>query len=136
MGIWSELNRDVVTESSQVPTSICDSPHEINLLYKNNNKFKLFHHNIRGIRNFFDELIIILNSLDFQFDIIFLTETHLIANEPFNLHGYSCHLFNSYKSAFDGVAIFIKNSSISDAKIEKESRICNANAVKIGFSFE
>lgn len=136
MGIWSELNYEAYHENIQVPASLCDSPYKINLLYHNSTTFKIFHHNIRGIRKNFDELITTLNALDFQFDILFLTETHLIADEPFNIDGYSCHLFNSFKSAFDGVAIFIKDSSISDATVDKVSMICNANAVKIGFTFD
>ena len=76
MGIWNELNHDVITESSQAPASICDSPHDINLLYKNNYKFKLFHHNIRGIRKNFDYyyyyFIVIVNGIypQVQYNII------------------------------------------------------------------
>lgn len=66
--------------------------------------------NIRSIFANFDELVLMLNSNNSNFDIIVLTETWLLYDFNFELNGY--HTVNSLGiiNKNDGVTVFIKNS--------------------------
>lgn len=79
------------------------------LKYGNNN-INVFSLNIRSIFANFDELVLMLDSNDSNFDIIVLTETWLLFDFNFKLNGY--HTINSLGkiNKNDGVTVFIKNS--------------------------
>lgn len=66
--------------------------------------------NIRSIFANFDELVLLLNSNNSNFDIIVLTETWLLYDFKFELNGYN--IINSLGkiNKNDGVTVFIKNS--------------------------
>lgn len=130
MGAWSDLNYEG-TRDPIIENHCFDSVQQINRMCSSKSKLKIFHANIRGIRKNFDELCLVLNELSFKFDVILLTETQLTNDELFHLPGYSCHLFNSCHSNYDGIAIFINLNSIPNASIVKESVLVNANAVRV-----
>lgn len=48
---------------------------ELNCVLRNQNKFIVFHHNIRSFNRNFDCLAVLLNQIDVNIDIIVLTET-------------------------------------------------------------
>lgn len=128
---WDDLNHKIVQPICE--TEQCQNLKHVCSLFTNNDNFKIFHHNIRSLRKHFDEICIILNELNFCFDIIILTETHLLADEPFNIPGFSTHYFNSLHTAFDGMIVFINSERIKNAKIVREDSVSSANAATISF---
>lgn len=66
--------------------------------------------NIRSIFANFDELVLLLNSSNSNFDIIVLTETWLLYDFKFELNGYNIINSLGIINKNDGVTVFIKNS--------------------------
>lgn len=99
-----------------------------------NNNINVLSLNIRSIFANFDELVLMLNSNNSNFDIIVLTETWLLYDFNFELNGY--HTVNSLGiiNKNDGVTVFIKNS----LKITNISYriITDCNSVEISLDIE
>lgn len=93
---------------SKVLQSI-DKLNEINEV--KNGSFKIFHMNIRSIQKHFDDLMLVLSQLDFDFDAIVLTETFQICNtEIFNIRGYNIIYNEGSFNSHDGVIVYIKST--------------------------
>jgi len=100
---------DVVSNVETLKASNIDSCKEI--LNKTGCKvgLKLFHINIRSINCNFDELVVLLESLDLSFDLIILTETWGVQNTNiFNIEGYNIFYNSSNYNKSDGVVVYVK----------------------------
>lgn len=94
------------------------------LTSQNKFNFSIFHQNIRSLSKHVGQFWSYLQSLNFQFDVIMLSE---IGQKNFHI---ACHVFNDYQCFFQpptdnprgGVAIFIK-SSISKYTTRKDLEI-------------
>ena len=93
------------------------SPEKFNTHIKNNNKqLSTISFNVRGIACNFDNLITYLNSLNFTFDAIILTECHIQQNEHHNPDIHNTHKIEGYDKfyirseiAYGGVIIYVKS---------------------------
>lgn len=73
--------------------------------------FKLFHNNIRSIDHNFDELLVLLRGIDFEFDCIVLTESFKIWNiDLYRIPGYNIIYNEGSLNKNDGVVVLIKCS--------------------------
>lgn len=96
--------------------------------------FKFFHMNICSLRAKHNELEILFESLNCDFDCIILTEAHINA-ELMNIHQYSFHGYTPYCTVHntrktDGVAVYIK-SDLEHSVEEIKIRDANCLFVKI-----
>ena len=74
-------------------------------------KLSLFHNNVKSLPKHYDELESYINSLNFTFSFIALTENWLDESKKdlYDLQGYSClHKFRKGKRG-DGVSLYIEN---------------------------
>ena len=75
------------------------------------NKLSLFHINVKSLPKHHDELELCINSLNFKFSVIALTENWLDESKQdlFDLEGYNClHKFRKEKRG-GGVSLYIEN---------------------------
>lgn len=77
INLFKNINTVILDNFNNVPTNII-----------NNNNLSIFVMNIRSIRRHFDELVLLLNTYTFSFDIIVLCETWLDYDFKFLLNGY------------------------------------------------
>lgn len=79
---------------------------------KNKNGFSLIHLNARGLRTNFENIENYLNSLEYHFDVVAVSETHCNANnvDNFDLTGYTVTHKIRESDKFGGVAIYVKDS--------------------------
>lgn len=95
------MNDNYIPELKIPTTLCCNNSLELNLLYEKlcGNQAKtltIFHLNIRGIQTNYNEFNILLNSLNFEYDIIILTETHIKhTTNAYNLPNYSTFYYNN-----------------------------------------
>ena len=86
---------------------------------------KMLNLNIRSIRKNFSELCSFLESLNFYFDIIVLTESWLCHNSGYDITGYKkCVKINKYNKC-DGVVVYFRDN-LSFSLIDLEINFCNS----------
>jgi hypothetical protein len=80
---------------------------------------RIFHTNIRSVRKNFGKLVTFLNTLEFQYDIVALTETNLSSLDKglYNLEGYNSFFMN-LPSKGGGLCIFVHEDFIAKECIE------------------
>jgi len=74
------------------------------------NSINIFSMNIRSIKANFDELVLMLSTMNNSFDIIILSETWLTIDFNFVLNGYCTINSLGELNKCDGVTIFIKDN--------------------------
>ena len=99
------------------------------MMYGGVNSLNIFSCNIRSLNKNFDNLLILLSTIEVDFDLIILSECWLKDNEPHQkINGYDMiYSFNNRKQN-DGVAIFIKHSLSYTAN---EPRLMDANCLQV-----
>jgi len=108
----------------------CENIYDLNKHYININ-FSILNLNIRSLKLHFDELCVLLHSLDFSPSIIILTETQMKDVIPFYLTDYTIISSPCKHTGHDGISIFYHNSlkniefEILDFK--------TANVIKLSF---
>ena len=101
-----------------------------------NKALKIIHLNIRGLEKNFDNLLLYLNSLDNTFDIICLSETHILdinyAKNRYILEGYDTFYVSSYIK-YGGCAIYAKTSlNVTQIKpLTKSTSTCDYIFIKL-----
>ena len=103
--------------------------------FDNMSNFSVFHLNIASLQFHFEELKILLNMLDFDFDCIMITETKLQQNinPKININIPNYHLFHTpTEAAKGGSLIYISNKLIS--KPRKDLEIYESMKVESTFS--
>lgn len=80
--------------------------------------FNLLHINICGLATNFGNLLVFLQSLETEFDIIALSETHVFDNlDQFHINNYNVFSNESKVNRCDGTIIYAKNDLVTDAQI-------------------
>jgi len=124
-------NIDHLLKLNNVKSTYVDS---INNIVLHKGDFSIFQINISSIIAHFNDLGILLGSVESYFDIIVLCETWLLNDYQFKLNGYktinSLGIFN--KS--DGVTVLIRQS-INVLQIEKQI-LLNCNSIKLIFQID
>lgn len=86
----------------------------LNVVMYNQNAINILTINICSIQKHFDELCIILDSIETKFEVIILTEAWLgldgISINNFQMNGYTVHASVRNKNKNDGVIIYLKNT--------------------------
>lgn len=73
--------------------------------------FKIIHLNICGIKTNYAEFLCFLEKFKEKFEIIVLTETHIISDlQIYNLPGYDCVYSEGTFNRCDGIVVFVKES--------------------------
>ena len=74
--------------------------------------FSIIHLNCRSLPSDYNKLKDCINALDFQFDVIALSETWLIDNDTdiFNIDGYKMFTCSRINKSGGGVALYINDS--------------------------
>ena len=82
----------------------------INNIQNKNKCFSIIHINIRSISKNFDNLIILLDSLNYEFDIIAISESWINDNNTFiyNIHNYNAYVSNRKHKHACGVLFYIR----------------------------
>ena len=107
----------------------------LNAKFDNNSNFSVFHLNIASLQFHFEELKILLQMLDYQFDCIMITETKLQKdiNNKINIDIPNYHYFHTPTEASKGGSlIYISNKLIS--KPRKDLEIYQSRDVESTFS--
>lgn len=92
--------------------------------------------NIRSLNKHYDEVLILLNELEFKYDILIFTETHIQGiTDDYKIEGYSCSFFNSKINKADGIVIYFNMQSISNVKSKPIVSVTEANAALSTFTF-
>lgn len=79
------------------------------------------------------EFLLFIVQLDFKFDVMILTETHLLSDLPFDIPGYRIYYLNSVHSLSDDIVIFVNTETLTNAFLETVPQIVCANAINITF---
>lgn len=119
------------------PSIACDDQTELDRIFceDSQNSLKVFHLNINGIQSNFNQLTIFLSSLNYVFDVIVLTETHIkYCTSDFSIPGFKTHYYNAKLTSYDGIIIYINNLSTKDVKVCQITQIANANVAKISLT--
>lgn len=86
--------------------------------------------NIRSINKNFDDFLVLLSRIDFNFDILILSECWLTEHyNPSHLQDYNSFYTLKYLNQNDGLVVYIKNN-IKKVKVH-EPNFCNANCLII-----
>lgn len=98
-----------------------------------NSSFKILYLNLQSIRNKFNDLEILLGSLNYEVHALVFTETWLKQDENqfFNIKGYSAFHSNRSTKRGGSVCIYIKNSISVTEIYEEEFLNCNILLVKL-----
>ena len=107
----------------------------LNAKFDANSNFSVFHLNIASLQFHFEELIILLQMLDYEFDCIMITETKLQRdiNSTINIDIPNYHYFHTPTEASKGGSlIYISNKLIS--KPRKDLEIYQSRDVESTFS--
>lgn len=125
---------DTTNEDSLIHTQVCEDIMELNnYISEGNTDFNMINLNIRSIRKHFDELCIFLNSLEFELNIIILTETQMRETIPYSIPGYKTFSLPSNHTSHDGLTIFYKEHKISDVLIDIP-KFKYSNAIHLSFT--
>ena len=103
----------LVENYKEVQCCNCNTNNECkNLLIENNLGINILHLNIRSLNKHYDELILMLNSIETKnVDIIVLSETWQVSDiKNFGIPDYQIYYNNAYFNKNDGLIIYIKNN--------------------------
>lgn len=98
--------------------------------------FTIIHQNIRSMRKNFDLLLNRINTLNFEPDLIFLTETWIFNNEAylFEIPGYTLKTTCNDKMKAGGVEVFIRNFIIFTKCRVSRRKLSGSDMLRLGFS--
>lgn len=105
-----------------VAVEVSDEDDYLKLIQKNVNDttFSIFHNNIRSINKNMNELLIMLDKLQYNFDCIILTETWQIPDiHFFKIQGFNIIYNEGDINQNDGVVMYIKDNYNYNIKISK-----------------
>ena len=112
-------------------TDLCSFKHK-----PSKNKFSLLHTNIGSLSKHKEELEVILNMLDFKFDVIGITETKLSKNSPpkfdINLTGYKCFHVDT-EAAKGGSLIYVSDTIDSKERHDLQSLLYKSEVLESTF---
>lgn len=99
----------------KVDTKVVNSSNSFNIQFSTQvrNHLKIIHCNISSIGKNFDNLCLFLSTLEVEFDVIILTETHIqenIAHAPYTLKNYDLLYNKGNLNKNDGVIVYIKST--------------------------
>ena len=84
-----DLNNILDSDYKVRETIVCDNLLNTTLFDRNQEDMNIMHVNIRSIYQNFDQFLVFLESLEKQFDVIVMSETHNIYDtKDFNIPGY------------------------------------------------
>jgi hypothetical protein len=102
--------------------------------YNSKSCLKIFHMNIRSYSKNVDALLILLESLQVEFDLIVLTEAWLDEGKPLlSLNSYQILFTDRYLNRNDGVIVYYKSYLCA---IAKQVILGEATALQINFDFD
>lgn len=108
-------------EISEYKTYIYDSIDKTNLFNNACNDLNVFHLNVRSICKNFNNLVSYLESLNKNFDIIALSETHDITYKINNLNisGYQLFFNESVINQCDGFLFYVKSELVTNVEVKQ-----------------
>lgn len=123
----SLLNIDF--ETPQNEEHVFKNTQDFKVFHSNNNSLNIISQNIRSIRKNFDNFTVLLQDLDFHFDIIILSECWIDDTyTDIDLHGYSTFHTNIKLNQNDGIVIFVADLL---TPFISEINLTEANCIKI-----
>ena len=108
---YRNSNNDFETDE-QMRCRYYDATDFNNSKFDKTNNFSLLHLNIHSIQAHFEDLLILLNSLNIKFDVIALSESKL-NNEPttnINIPGYHPPIFTFTESTKGGTMLYVEEN--------------------------
>lgn len=102
---FEKLNNNIQS-INDVITSEIDS---ISNIYYNNISLSLLSLNIRSIRAHFVELSLLLNSVDYKYNVLCLSETWLLEEVNFALNGYKSFISLGTLNKSDGIYVLVRD---------------------------
>ena len=118
----SDSNKNFFKESYFADTNYFSAEEaKLNISCSKSNSFSLLHLNIRSLQKNFDKLIDFLDTSDFEFEVIFISETwcseNVSCNSLYKIPNYnSIHQTRGNGKAGGEVAMFIHNTLIYNMK--------------------
>lgn len=115
----------MLDEYRRTEATVCDNLAQVPFFGDSLTSLCMIHVNIRSIYKNYENFLVFLESTGKKFDIIVMSETHIINSKcDFNIPGYSIFWNESMLNKFDGCVIYAK------AEIFQECHIIKANNVK------
>lgn len=95
-------------------TKVCNNVGELSVIVNDfNSALNIIHVNIRGVKTNFDDFLLLLSSLDVVFDVIIMSETHIVENPlDFNINTYSVFYNDSSINWCDGTIVYVKSNLV------------------------
>ena len=107
--IVMELNSIMNVYKVQETYYGCSNESEIKLIVSIQSNISVIHVNIRSMYKNVDQFLVFLESLQSNFDVIVMSETHYIYDcTDFNIPGYSIIFNESNRNRCDGCIMYIK----------------------------
>lgn len=99
-------------EIADFKAKLISNPSDINdSVNEDISQLKLLHRNIRSLQKHFDDVVCLISQINFNFDVIILTETHrLYSLEHFNLNGYDIIYNEGNFNSHDGVIMYVNKN--------------------------
>ena len=99
----------ILDDYKDCDATVCDDLRQVSYFNNTSKDVSVLHVNIRSVYKNFDHFLVFLKSTGVDFDVIVMSETHIIYNlDDFIIQGYLTFYIESSLTKFDGCLVYVK----------------------------